>query len=130
MLALAKKHGNITYIRSAMEDVQFEAGQFDLILSSLAFHYVKDLDLLMEHISDWLKPKGQLIFSTEHPVILAAKSQAKWVTDEHGEQLYWVLDNYKEEGERSQFWNVDGVVKYHRTFSTLINMQIVHGLRM
>lgn len=130
MLAFAKEHEDISYIQSAMEDLQFGAGEFDLILSSLAFHYIKDLDQLMGRIVGWLKPGGQLIFSTEHPVILAAKSQAKWVTDEQGEQLYWVLDNYKEEGERSQFWNVEGVVKYHRTFSTLINMQIAYGLQI
>lgn len=128
MLALAEKHSNITFIHSAMEDLQFEQGEFDLIISSLAFHYVKDLDELMGRIASWLKPEGQLIFSTEHPVVLASKAQAKWITNEQGENLYWTLDNYKEEGERSQFWKVDGVIKYHRTLSTLINVQIAHGL--
>ena len=48
MLAKAESMGSegIEYRLSAMEDLDFPAGTFDVIISSLAFHYVKDWDTL------------------------------------------------------------------------------------
>ena len=45
MLAAAKaknSHPVITYRQEAMEDLEFPGESFDVVLSSLAFHYVKD----------------------------------------------------------------------------------------
>jgi hypothetical protein len=50
-----------------------------------------------------------------------------WVRDKVGNKLHWALDNYQEEGKREQHWVVDGVIKYHRTISTLINTLINNG---
>ncbi|MEK4251750.1 class I SAM-dependent methyltransferase [Paenibacillus sp. FSL W7-1287] len=128
MLQHAKKHERIQYVRSSMEDIEFEHNQFDLIVSSLAFHYVEDFEALIQRITKWMKPNGYLVFSTEHPVILAHKSQSGWIRDANEQPLYWPMDNYGEEGERSQFWGIDGVIKYHRKLSTLVNTLIRHGL--
>ena len=35
----------IEYRHAAIEDLDFEEGAFDIVLSSLAFHYVRDLEL-------------------------------------------------------------------------------------
>src|SRR5690606_20234950 len=56
MLAIAKTHKNIQYLHSSMEDVTFEEHQFDLIVSSLAFHYIADYDSLIVNIVKWMKP--------------------------------------------------------------------------
>lgn len=48
--------------------------------------------------------------------------------DNNGNELHWALDNYQEEGKREEHWWIDGVVKYHRTISTLINTLIDNGL--
>jgi len=128
MLTHAKKHPRIQYMQRSMEDIQFNDSQFDLIVSSLAFHYVEDFDALIQKVAKWMKPNGYLLFSTEHPVILSRKSQPEWILGSNEERLHWPIDNYGEEGERTQFWVVDGVVKYHRKLSTLINTLIKHGL--
>lgn len=47
MLETAKKrnaHPLVTYRQCAMEDLSFDEKCFDVILSSLAFHYVKDFE--------------------------------------------------------------------------------------
>ena len=51
-----------------LEHARFEAGAFDRS-SSLAFHYLADLDRLLAGIGDGLRPRsGTLVFSVEHPV--------------------------------------------------------------
>lgn len=51
-------HERITYRQSAMEDLDFPDGSFDVVISSLAFHYVKDFEPLVGSISRWLVPGG------------------------------------------------------------------------
>ena len=45
----------------------------------------------------------------------------RWTKDENGRKLYVNLANYGIEGERKSKWLVEGVQKYHRTFSTIFN---------
>lgn len=128
MMAMAHKHPRITYMQSPMEDTRFSCNEFDLVTSSLAFHYIEDYDALVKNIAGWIKPGGYLVFSTEHPVMLSSKDQEGWVQDSENKSMHWPLDNYGEEGMRSQFWEVDGVIKYHRKLSSLVNGLIRNGL--
>src|SRR5262245_26123877 len=131
MLGLARAewaHPRVTYRRSAIEQVEFPAARFDLVVSSLAFHYVEDYAGLVARIARWLSPGGVLVFSTEHPIYTAIDPATGWVTDAEGRRLHWALDRYADEGERAQRWFVDGVRKYHRTFSTLVNGLVDAGL--
>lgn len=130
MLAQAKQHPRITYMHCAIEDVELPEDSYDIAVSSLAFHYVEDLNSLIQRISLWLRPAGELIFSTEHPIVTASLAQLEWVTDGDNNELYWPVDNYGEEGRREQFWGVEGVVKYHRKLSTLMNVLIDNGLQI
>ena len=96
MLETAQKHNPgpfIEYRRAAMENLDFPADSFDVVLSSLAFHYVKDFEPLVQNISRWLKPSGAFVFSVEHPVFTAYGSQ-DWYYDENGDLLHFPVDNY------------------------------------
>ncbi|MEO8664393.1 MAG: class I SAM-dependent methyltransferase [Ignavibacteria bacterium] len=42
-------------------------GEFDIIISSMVIHYIKDWDLLFSEFNRVLKKDGILIFSTGHP---------------------------------------------------------------
>lgn len=128
MLATAKKHEKIKYVHSSMEDVKFNENEFDLIVSSLAFHYIADYESLIARIVKWIKPNGYLLFSTEHPIVTANKRAEGWVSDSDSNILHWPINHYGEEGLRSQFWGVDGVIKYHRKISTLLNVLVRNGL--
>ena len=130
MLATAQaKNGapQITYRRSAMEDLAFPDGSFDVILSSLALHYVRDFVPLVERIVRWLTPGGHFVLSVEHPVFTAYGSQ-DWYYGPEGEILHFPVDNYYYEGKRDAVFLGEHVVKYHRTLTTYLNTLLEQGL--
>jgi SAM-dependent methyltransferase len=131
MLALARTewaHPRVEYRRAAIEELTFAASRFDLVVSSLALHYVEDYRGLIARIADWLAPGGVLVYSTEHPIFTARLPNHGWVVDGDGRRTAWSLDRYADEGPRDESWFVPGVRKIHRTFATLINALIDSGL--
>jgi SAM-dependent methyltransferase len=131
MLALARAerpHALVSYRREAIETADFPPERFDLVVSSLAFHYVRDYRGLAGRIASWLAPAGVLVFSTEHPIYTARGSADGWVVDGDGRRLAWSLDDYAQEGPREHDWFVPGVRRYHRSLATLLNGLIEAGL--
>jgi 2-polyprenyl-3-methyl-5-hydroxy-6-metoxy-1,4-benzoquinol methylase len=131
MLALARaerSHPRVAYVRESIEAAAFPAERFDLVVSSLAVHYVADYSGLMRRIAGWLAPGGALVYSTEHPFYLARASTEGWVRDEAGQARSWGIDRYADEGLREERWFVEGVRKHHRTVASLFNGLIDAGL--
>ena len=83
----------VEYRLTAMEDLEFDDSSFDVVLSSLAFHYVRDFQPLVGKISRFLKPGGDFVFSVEHPVFTAYGTQ-DWYYGENKEMLHFAGDNY------------------------------------
>ena len=130
MLELARKDApsGVTFWHQPMEDLDLKAGSFDLVISSLAFHYVADLQDLFRKIHLWLKPSGVLLFSIEHPIFTCSQGiHHGWVKDSSGVKICWPVDCYSQEGQRESHWFVKGIIKYHRTFATLMNALIQAG---
>lgn len=129
MLKVAKEKTNddkIKYKCIAMEDIDFSKGEFDVVISSLAFHYTKDFDIICKKIYDCLSDKGSFVFSVEHPIFTAKETQ-DWCYGEHNEILYWPVDDYQYEGIRKTSFLGEEVIKYHRTIETYINTLIKNG---
>jgi len=130
MLHLARAergHPCVQYRQASIEELAFEPARFDLVVSSLAFHYVADYARLIRNITTWLTPGGTLVFSTEHPIYTARLPGEGWLPEEPGG---WRIDNYFVEGERTETWFVSGVRKYHRTLATLIDTLLRNDLRV
>lgn len=119
----------IEYRRAAMEDLDFPEGSFDIVLSSLAFHYVRDFPTLAGNISRWLHPGGAFVFSVEHPVFTAYGSQ-DWYYGEDGQILHFPVDNYYIEGQRDAVFLGEHVVKYHRTLTSYLNTLLQNGFTL
>src|SRR5207302_801696 len=68
----------IRYERADMEQLELPAAAFDLVYSSLALHYVKELERLMAQVHRSLAPGGSLVFSAEHPIYTAPTAPG-WV---------------------------------------------------
>ena len=84
-----------------------------LIISRLAFHYIKDLAPVFKGIDTSLKKGGIVVFSVEHPIITSCY-EAYHQKVKRGN---WIVDNYFKSGERINNWIGKDVVKYHRTIA-------------
>lgn len=129
MLQKARQMTNdplISYLKAPIEEIDFSKSQFDVVISSLAFHYIKSFKLICEKVYDCLKPKGIFVFSVEHP-IFTSRNEQDWYYDEQGNRLHWPVDNYQIEEVRETTFLNEKVIKYHRMISTYINDLIDTG---
>ena len=122
-------HERICYRQCAMEDLDFAENSFDVVLSSLAFHYIQDFSALAEKISRFTAPGGDFIFSVEHPVFTAYGTQ-DWYYDDAGEILHFPVDNYYYEGKRKAVFLGEEVTKYHRTLTTYLDTLLRNGFEL
>ena len=65
----------IEYIHMLVEDIDFPENSFDIVISSLVFHYIKSFDDICKRVSRCLAPGGDFVFSVEHPVFTARGDQ-------------------------------------------------------
>lgn len=133
MLEIAKQENadsKITYINMPMENIFELTEKFDIVISSLAFHYVEDFAGVVKNVYNLLNENGAFIFSQENPLCTCHSGGQRWTKDENGNKLYLNLSNYGIEGERESTWFVDDVKKYHRTFSSIINTLIETGFKI
>lgn len=117
MLARAVAHPRVRHQRADLADFDLPAASVDLVVSSLALHYVEDFDGLVGRVAAWLVAGGWFVFSVEHPVVTAPLAEG-------------TLDDYADEGPRQRTWFVDGVVKYHRTLGTTLATLQRHGFSL
>jgi SAM-dependent methyltransferase len=129
MLAVAKAKTtfhNVDYKQMAMEDMAFPQDEFDVIVSSLAFHYTPDFKDICQRIGHCLSSGGYFIFSVEHPVFTAYGTQDWWY-DDNGNRDHWPVDNYFYEGKRDAIFLGEHIIKYHKTLATYLNSLLQTG---
>ena len=127
------KDEKITYKNISMENISLLKDKFDVIISSLAFHYIEDYDKLLKDIYKLLNKKGLLIFSQEHPLSTGTilneacnfKSKLKL-----GGKEYKLLSDYNINGPREMNWLGGTYTKYHRNISCLINGLINNNYKL
>lgn len=118
----------ITYTKADLENLELPAQSFDLVYSSLALHYLENLNALMAEVYRSLVRGGSLVFSVEHP-IYTAPANPKFAVAAAGRKT-WPVDGYLDEGPRSTDWLAKGVIKRHRTIATYINMLVELGFAL
>lgn len=119
----------IEYQRRAIEDYTFEPETFDIVISSLAFHYLESFGDVCDKVYRCLKPGGHFVFSVEHPVFTAYGTQ-NWCYDEKGNVLHWPVDRYFTEGKRRTHFLGSEVIKYHKTLTTYVNSLLQTGFQI
>ena len=97
----------IRYINIPMENIGQLQECFDVVISSLAFHYVEDFEGVIRNVYNLLDDKGIFIFSQENPLSTCHSGGNRWTRDENGNKLYLNLADYGIEGERESVWFVD-----------------------
>jgi len=127
MLAIAKSTTNdkaINYQCVSIQDVNIPSLSFNLIVSSLALHYIDNYFDVVKKVYNGLKKNGYFIFSVEHP-ICTAHATCEAIKD--NEKIIWPITNYRDEKLFHQTWFVDNVAKYHRKLETYLNCLITAG---
>lgn len=85
---------------------------FDIIISSLAIHYLNNLKNTFKEFHRVLKPNGTLVFSTHHPFMYYKQYSTSYFDHEIRSQK-WV------KGKENP---ISVKIKYnHRTFETIVN---------
>ncbi len=132
MLELAEinnKKDGVEFMKIAMEDISSINQKFDIIISSLAFHYIKDFDKLIEDCYNLLNDNGYLVFSQEHPITTCIK-YTEHVKKGHtiiDDKYFGLFSDYNRPGKRTKEWFGEEVIKYHRNFEEIINTLINKG---
>jgi ftsJ-like methyltransferase len=120
---------SIEYHVMAVEDFDFRNNRFDVVLSSLTFHYIESFEKVCVDVHSCLSQGGEFVFSVEHPVFTASGTQ-EWYRDKKGEILHWPVDNYFSEGSRRANFLGEEVIKYHKTLTTYINGLLKSGFEI
>lgn len=136
MINLAKEKNQnkkIEYKVLAMENIDELKEKYDLVVSSLAIHYVKDFDKLLKDVYDRLNDHGYFIFSQEHPIETATILNAECNEKDNiyiGNKNYFLVSDYNLNGKRIVNWNHCKVIKYHRNFSNIITSIVKSGFQI
>ncbi len=118
-VAIDKTDKKIQYVHQPIEDVNFPDSSFDIVMSSLAFHYMKSFEEIVKKVYHCLKAGGNFVFSVEHPIFTSMGNQ-DFIYNEQGEILHFPVDAYFYEGERNSNFLGEMVIKYHRTLTTYL----------
>ena len=135
MLEIAKKENNmdgIEYKKMAMEDISNITEKFDIVISSLAIHYVKDYNKLVKDIYNLLDEDGMFVFSQDHPLRIANIFEP-WMEKNYTEingKWFLLVSDYNRTGLREKKWYDISVQKYHRNFSEIINGLVEAGFKI
>ena len=131
MIEEARNSNNSDKIRYkilSMNNIEEINEKFDMVVSSLAIHYIEDYDSLCRKVFNLLNDGGEFVFSHGHPmdsaVILNNVPNRYVILDG---KKYFLISDYNNEGERKTNWIVDGVITYHRNMSHLVNGLIDAG---
>lgn len=132
MIAEAKKKNNfpnIQYETTAIEDYDYPTNAFDVVIGSLAFHYLESFRDICFKVHRTLKKGGSFVFSVEHPIFTAYGNQ-DWFYDEKGNRSHWPVDRYFDQGHRDSIFLGEKVVKYHKTLTTYLGDLLKAGFEI
>lgn len=108
-LTLESTRGRV--IRGGIDTWDYPRGEFDLVVSRLALHYVEDLEKALSGVHRSLRDSGRFVFSVEHPVMTCSDESRR----AGGKRSTWIVDRYFEPGRREIHWLGSSVSIFHRT---------------
>ncbi|KAF7169970.1 hypothetical protein CNMCM5623_002494 [Aspergillus felis] len=118
-LDMSLAHPNSTALR-------LRENSYDLVHSSLTFHYPEDLTVTFAAIYKALKPGGRFVFSVQHPTCSAPRT-LNWGAQKDGGAPYWELESYGFEGSRTIDFLGHPIRVYHRTMETYVSLLLKNG---
>lgn len=127
MIAEAKKRNavpGITYRVCSLQDYEYPAAAYDLVVSNLVLHYVEDLDGVYRRIHETLRPGGVFLMNIEHPTFTAGVNQ------QFAKDGTWPVDDYYYPGLRQTDFLGHTITKYHHTLTQILGGLLKAGFRI
>ena len=127
MIAEANKRTavpGITYRVCSLQDYEYPAAAYDLVVSNLVLHYVEDLDAIYRRIHDTLRPGGVFLMNIEHPTFTAGVNQ------QFAKDGTWPVDDYYYPGLRKTDFLGHTITKYHHTLTQILGGLLKAGFRI
>ena len=121
--------GCVEYRLLPIEQADFPPESFDIVLSSLALHYIEDLFGVYRKVFRWLAAGGAFVFTAEHPVFTAQGPQ-DWHYGPDGGIQHFPVDGYFCEGKRQAVFLGEPVTKYHHTLTTYLDGLLEAGFTL
>lgn len=119
----------IKYEICGIEEYRYPENTYDLVVSNLVLHYIKNLDDIYQKVYRTLKTDGYFLFNIEHPTFTAGINE-DWIYNENGQPRYWAIDNYYYPGERETNFLGHRVVKQHHTLTQILNSLLKSGFQI
>lgn len=112
------------FIHGDIEEFDLGVGQFDVVISRMALHYVEELAAVFDGVHRALDEHGRLVVSVVHPVITSHDNPSD------GPRTSWMVDSYFDRGARERTWFGSSVVWQHRTVEDYVRLITDHGFRL
>ena len=119
----------IQYEVCGVEEYSYPENTYDLVVSNLVLHYIKDLDCIYQKVYRTLTAGGCFLFNIEHPTFTAGVNE-DWIYDENKRPRYWAIDNYYYPGERETRFLGQRVMKQHHTLTQILNPLMKNGFQI
>jgi ubiquinone/menaquinone biosynthesis C-methylase UbiE len=108
LLGIAKmKYQTVTFFEADMMNMDFPDESFDMVYSSLTFHYAQDWDALLKQVRRVLVRDGSLIFSTHNPDKWALKEKTGEIFKNQRGVLLTEHRDTLPSGVNIQYWNAE-----------------------
>lgn len=116
--------------------LKYKDNSFDLVVSSLAIHYIKNVKKLFSEVNRVLKKGGHFVFSTGHPIFdmlnenLEKSSEAKIQIKRVGKKRI-IKGNYFDESQKlANLGSLGNFMTISYTFETLIKLGLNNGFEL
>jgi SAM-dependent methyltransferase len=126
LIKFANRHKKFSTIQYCCEDmVEYLKGsiRFDLVVSSLALHFVSDLPHVLYKVCRALPTGGYFVFSVRHPVRTSNPAGEQGGIGEFA----WAQKHYGVPGERTHRWLGQELTIFHRSFEMIFSQATSNG---
>jgi len=111
------------------EELEFEDGRFDLVVSYLTLIDIADFRAAIGEMTRVLKDGGVLLVANITSFTSACAARG-WIKDERGRRLYYPVDRYLDEFSQLVAWGGMRIENWHRPLGAYMTEFLKHGLAL